>query len=993
MKFFEGMLQIFRYHNRLCLVGLVALVMAIYFRKDSFHIQLLPNLNPLRYSVVTEFPNHSAEDVDLTLSLPLSNRISSLKSVKKIKTQSIHGKSTVQIELRHAAPSWEFKENLYQLLFESKQELPLGVGVSKLIQGHQSENPFLELVIPKKSISSGQDVSFLINRIQYQLERISGVVSVSVIGEPKHSLLLSLLEERLDIFPIKTKDIENQIMASIQSGSLGKIIDLHQETEIKMEAEIQSIETLLKFPIYIGEGKSIPLSQIANASMVSFPFDTITQWNGNDSIYIAIYVDPKQNPLKIANEMQVVLSEFQNEMRLLVYSDASQELKSQLKQFFLFLLFSLICGLGFSYFLYREWFPVFSLFVSVVFSLVIFFHLMVTFSISINLLSLSGISVGIGMLFDANNLIYYSIQAHWSEEKEKSIAVIRGIRSVIVSLISSSLTTMIVIIPLLLYVNEWKDFFYDIGFSIVLLVFSSFLTAITIVPFLFLTVSPKLAVANTQVIPFDLKNVPKLDWLSNHTSFYAIVFVFFLLWILIGNFASERFEIFPRPKAIGMNVEVIPKQNVSIQEELFLISEVRRQFERLYQNQSLLLLPYLSLQENVSPYQLAIPIQFKWFFQGDDSKFSDEIWKGFDSARWRVKFIPIESELSRSLPFLPSDSIVITHLDWQSLMDWMFNVMNHPSNIRQKGQFDFSPSEVNLKTWKQNSFPDLELQPDYDDLQRKILLKNNPKQIGFLQNKTSLPFYIEFLSVDRDRIKNKYDGLPKFKSHTQDVIDSKSLFQVEERKISSEYRREFGRFSLEWFGDLGLETLLLNLKEKGFQYSVVSSKNEIFSFYLTLLVLLLFSYVFVYLAFVGIYESFYRPFIYLLISLSYFLVVIAVLMVLLGEVHFGHYIGLLILLGLSLDSLSLFGERWEEEKKKNLMQEKIALVLSWIRKPVLLNAGSTWFGLLPVVLIVLPGSEFVRSIAITMSIGIMISLYFVFYLYPKIFSTYFDSSQ
>ncbi|XDD47413.1 efflux RND transporter permease subunit [Leptospira sp. WS39.C2] len=988
MKLIEGMVQFFQKHNRLCWVGIIFMFFSVFSQLEKFQFQLLPNLSPTLYFITITYPNHSAEDVDKAVSFPLSNRISSVKSVKQIRTKSVHGKSTIQIYLQKNASLLDFKENLYQLLYEVKDELPHGIGIPKVQIGNEYQNPFFEFTVQKKNLYTKDEDRYLLDQLKYKLERVSGVVEVKRIGDTKTSFVISLYEKDLNNYPIQLKEIEFQISSALQSGSLGKIVEYGQETEIKFDPEIESLSELKKFPIHLGNGNFIPLEKIASVTKQSLQIDQMINQNGLESVYFAIYVDPNKDPLKLSKQIEFVISEYHDRLNPIVFYDASVELKDQINQFLFFLFLSLVCALSFSYFLYKEWFPVFCLLVSVTITLMLCFHFMVLFSISLNLLSLSGISVGIGMLFDANNLIYYSIRKQVNSSQKLPEIVLKGIRSVIVSLFSSGLTTMVVIVPLLLYAHEWKEFFYDIGLCIVLLIFSSLLVSVTIIPFLFLSFSPnifsRISDTSNQIV-----RVKKWNALVSHKYSMYLLLVLLVFLLIIRSYPFQ-FQIFPKPKPIGTRLLVTPQENINIKEEMFLISKIREIFNVSFKGTKILILSEETIDESEFPHQ-AMPFVIKWFHSKELNK-EDLNWiQEIDKTRWKIQTNELQSHLAQSLPFLPMDSVIIMHENWETLMVLLNDYLSLPTKEGSEGGFSFIPTPIKMKVWKPNLVLEPDLQPDMDDLSRKILYRNSSKYLGSIGAKNRIPLYLGIKSEHQNDKFNKSILLPNFKSKTKDTIFPDSLFQTEERDSFSEYRRESGSFYLEWVGILGVGEFILKEKEKGFRYQIHSEKKEISKFYNTLVILLVCSFVFIYLSLVAIYESFFRPAFYLSVSILYSICVLFFLILLLPEIHFGHYMGLVILIGLSIDSISLFGERWDEFKSIGDKTERINSIFNWFRKPFLLNSGSTFFGLVPVVLIEFPGSEFIRAIAITMCIGIIVSYVFVFQLYPKIFSKYYDS--
>ncbi|TGM70110.1 efflux RND transporter permease subunit [Leptospira levettii] len=985
MNFVGNMIQYFDRHNRLCWVCIILMFIGIYFQMDRFRFQLLPNLTPLQYQIMTTFPNHSAEEVDKSLSLPMSKRISSLKEVKQIRTFSEHGHSKIEILLQSNVSVWEFKEELFQLLFEIKDELPLGVGTPKVQMGSDHQNPFIEFTISKQTKLTNENFSYLVNQLKYKLERISGVIEVKKVGDSESFGFIHLRETFLKLHPIKIKDIEYQIISAMQAGSLGKLYDVGRETEIKYGPEISSLEEIRKFPIHLGDSKYIPLEEFADTSIQHSSVNQIVQHGGKNSVYFAIHVDRSQDPLKLSSQIHLILNEYNQSIQPVLYSDTSRELKKQLVQFFFFLFASLLCALIFSYSLYKEWFPVLCLLFAVIVSLVCFFHLMNLFSISVNLLSISGISVGIGMLFDANNLIYYSIQSQCQKESVKVNCVMEGVRNVLISLFCSALTTMVVIFPLLLYAHEWREFFYDIGLSIVLLIFSSLVTSVTVIPLLFITFNPQLQ-KKTDRQEKDLFQLPlgfNLIWAWKKWIVFLCLVMLFLTFVFYRN--KVQFQIFPNPKPIGKLIHVVPKSTIQFLEEKFLINEILNRINGNHLLQSIVILPQNTASDQWEANVNAVPFVIKFFdFEGSE-KWLTEVLQSINPNRWQVGVFEIHSELSQSLPFLPVDKIVLLHEDWDQLNRLAEEVLHLQTEEKLGGKFHFIPTPIQMKIWKTRILPNSEVQPDLEDLEKNLLYRTSPKYLGLLGKGNSLPMYLSMSKkTDASRLPPS-SSLPLFKSATKDLIFPESLFQMTEQKSFSVFQRESGKFFLEWMGDFGIENSILTKKSEGLQYYINSVKKETLNFYLTLFVLLVCSYVLIYLALVGIYESFYRPCIYLLISFSYFLSVTIFLIFIIPEIHFGHYMGLVILIGLSIDSISLYGERWELTKEIPDNSLRIKLVFDWLQKPILLNFGSTFFGLLPVVFIVFPGSEFVRAIAVTMCIGILVSCVFVFYLYPKIF--------
>ncbi|MCW7481128.1 efflux RND transporter permease subunit [Leptospira kanakyensis] len=978
-------------HKRLCWVISLSFLIAVFFRIPELEIWLLPKLTPIRYFVVTEFPNHSAEDTDLMVSLPISEILSSVKSVERIRSLSEHGKSIVELNLLYGASLPEFKEQIYQTIFEIKDKLPPGVGDSRLFEGEREERPFMEILIPKPKTKDLDDYDFHLKQLQFQLERIPGITEVRMVGKPKESSFISIDPKVLDLFPLTIRDLESQIRAGKEGGSLGKIDGYTKDTELKFSSEIKSYEDLNQFPIHLEGGKSVPLGQLTKIFESELPEEKLTRINGKDTIYLSIFSDSKTNPLRLSSEVQKKLNGF-NLLAANIYSDVSVELRTALRQFVVSLIWGLLFAFLFSYFLYKSWIPALLLFVAVSFSFVLFFHLILLFSISINLLSLGGISVGAGMLFDASNLTVFSIRKQISAGDSASNALIKGIQSVLVSLFSSSLTTIVVFIPLLVFPMEWKDFLFDSGINIALLVFCSFVSSLWMVPLLAVSI---------QNFPRDKENISKQEtfvsrWYEKTYQFgkyfnlrwFVIGFMFFFCFGVIE--LGSKLEIFPKQNVIGIRLQTLPKNGLSLAEELSFVNDLETKIKSFDPKISVLVFPNQKLESTQTHPQKAIPIQWKLYGLERSKEFevflSNYLSSGY-SSHWDWKWDPIGSEVTKVLPFLPDDKIVFFNKSWDLLQSFSYEWKNRADKLKLMGEFSFSPKKIFLEEWTRHPIPIPELLPEESDLKDRILYEYNPKYLGEIGEGTRRDLYLgigvsDFRSIDGIDL-----GRIGFKTKLNDLTYVGSFFSSEKKTSYDQFRRESGLFYMEWKGE-SPQFDKNEIKKTGISFLEFSAKNETHHFFYILLLLFIIAFAFIYLALVGIYESFFLPIFYLGISIFYLLVTSSTVFILFDSFHLGHYIGLVVLLGLSIDNISLFGERWMELNKGTSDEKSRETVFRWLVRPVTLNSGTTMMGFLPVLFLEFSGSEFSRSIALTMFVGIPISVCFVFYLYPFLFSKF-----
>ncbi len=336
-------------------------------------------------------------------------------------------------------------------------------------------------------------LAYIDDTIVPELEKINGVASVETMGGSREYVQVLLHEEHMKQYGLSMSDIANAVMSADFTSTIGDINRGEVNISLTASESYSTVKSLEDISISLSSGDIIHLTDIASVSMIEEERNSISRYNGMDNINISISKNQSANTIDVCNKVVEVVDRL-NASGLGIAITVSNNSGEQIYENIMNVVTSLLEGLAISMFVLLlflgDWRAAVIVAVSMPLSVFAALVLMSVFGMTINLMSLGGLVVGIGMMVDNSIVVLESSFTHRTELRTFADSAIEGANLVAGSVIASTVTTIVVFLPIALMDGMAGQLFKQVGFTIVFSMVASLISSLTMVPMLFVQLAP-----------------------------------------------------------------------------------------------------------------------------------------------------------------------------------------------------------------------------------------------------------------------------------------------------------------------------------------------------------------------------------------------------------------------------------------------------------------------------------------------------------------------
>lgn len=466
----------------LIFIGIVLIGIMLY---RQLSVDLLPEIDVNMVSVMTAYPGAGAEDVETNVTRPLEDVLNSTENIKEINSTSKDGMSVVILEFNWGSDMNNVMNDVRDKLDLISSSLPDGTSDPMILK-------FSTDMVPVIILSATADESanalykILDDQIVAPLNRVPGVGTVSISGAPQREVQVNVMPEKLEAYNIPLEQIAQKIAAENVNVPAGNLDVGSQTYMIRLQGEIAESRELNNMVIGTSQGQSIYLKDVAvvRDTVQSNVMESYT--NGQRSATIMIQKQTGANTVAIANAVKEWLPELQKnlppDIQLETVIDTSDNVKDSINSLLETVLLALvIVGLVVLFFLGR-WRATLIIMVSVPISLIGSFIYLYLTGNTINIISLSALSICIGMVVDDAIVVLENITTHIERGSHPLQASMYGTEEVSLSVIASTLTIVAAFLPMTLVGGLSGVLFKQLGWMVTIIISLSMIIALTLTP-------------------------------------------------------------------------------------------------------------------------------------------------------------------------------------------------------------------------------------------------------------------------------------------------------------------------------------------------------------------------------------------------------------------------------------------------------------------------------------------------------------------------------
>ena len=446
-------------------------------------LDLLPDISYPSLTVRTEFPDTAPGEVENLVTRPVEEAVGVLRGLQEIHSVSRAGVSEVTLEFEWGADmdelSMEVREKIDRLVLPEETE------ESIVLRYDPALDPILRIAL------TGSDDLTLLRRVAERevkqgLETRDGVAAALVKGGEEEEIQIELDQGRLAALGIEPEAISDILAASNLNRPGGSLESIQSQYLVRTLNEFDSLAEIAELPVNPAGGAPIRLADVARVVWGAKEREEITRVNGEESVEIAIYKEGDANTVAVAAEiaaaLEIIPDNMPAGMKLTVLFDQSRFIRQSIAEVRDSLLIGGLLAILVLWAFLRDLRPTVIIAVSIPLSIIVTFLLMDRLHVSLNIMSLGGLALGIGMLVDGSIVVLEAIHRRWRQGASRPQAAIEGTAEVGGAVIASVLTTVAVFFPIVFVEGIAGQLFRDQALTVTFSLLASLIVALTVIP-------------------------------------------------------------------------------------------------------------------------------------------------------------------------------------------------------------------------------------------------------------------------------------------------------------------------------------------------------------------------------------------------------------------------------------------------------------------------------------------------------------------------------
>ena len=440
----------------------------------KMEMELTPETEMSMVMIMTTYEDAGPEKVENLVTEKIESAVANVENVESISSTSSEGNSMVSIEFNYGTNLDTAITDLRDKLSMVEATLPDGCDSPNIMKMDMNSMPIATIVVSGDDMTSDELKSFAEDDIEPRLERQEGVASVDIMGGTEQEILIEIDPERLEGLWLTMTSIGQTLSAENSNQSGGSISYGEKSMTISTKLQMESIEDVKNTPIQIADGTVMRLGDIATVTETQKEITSISRYNGESCVTLSVTQSSDGNTVTAVNNiLDEVVSESGSTIEDSVMNVVSNIFTGAILSVLVMFVFLENIGLT----------GVIA--VSMPISIIGTFVFLYFSGTTLNMISLGGMSVGVGMLVDNSvvmleNIYRYRTTLGYGKVK----GTYRAGREVRSSLIASTLTTIVVFIPFVFVSGMMMQMMTDLALAIVFSLAMSLISAMTVVPML-----------------------------------------------------------------------------------------------------------------------------------------------------------------------------------------------------------------------------------------------------------------------------------------------------------------------------------------------------------------------------------------------------------------------------------------------------------------------------------------------------------------------------
>lgn len=452
----------------------------------SLTVDLFPKIDLPVAVVATSYEDAAPQEVENLISRPIESAVSTVEGIETVQSQSQSGSSLVIMMFSNGTDLDQALLDVRESVDQVKGMLPSQAGDPNIMRFNPDQLPVIWVGL------TGDDTASLTEIADDQLvpffERQGGVGSVSVEGGKEREIQLVLNEAKLQQYGVTTQTIIQSLNSANQSASVGTVEKGDKDLQLRVTGEFKSMKDIKQTLVQTEAGATVQVEDLAEVKDAYKDESGLTLVNGKPSVVLSILKKTDSNTVEVATNIKESMKEIERDLpkdvNLNVIIDTSDFIQMSIDSVGQNILIGGIISIFILLLFLKSIRATLVIGLSIPIAIITTFILMYFTGETLNILTLGGLALGLGMMVDSSIVILEHIYSYRQQGYNLKEAAIKGASELAPAVIASTTTTLVVFLPIIYVEGIASDMFTPLALTVSFSLITSLVVAITLVPML-----------------------------------------------------------------------------------------------------------------------------------------------------------------------------------------------------------------------------------------------------------------------------------------------------------------------------------------------------------------------------------------------------------------------------------------------------------------------------------------------------------------------------
>ncbi|MBR7554142.1 efflux RND transporter permease subunit [Allobacillus sp. GCM10007491] len=471
-------------------VGVIMIILAIlalgFISFRNLSVDLFPEIDLPIAVVATSYDGAAPQEVEELVTKPIESSVSTIEGIEQVQAQSQPGSSLVMM-------MFSMDTNLDNALLNVRESvdsvsgfLPEGANSPSVLRFDPAQMPVMWIGLTGSDKAELQRVAE--NDIQPLFERQAGVGSVQIEGGESEEIQVQLDQQKLTQYGLNSQQVMQAVQNANQSMSAGVIERGNQELQLRIPGEYESIDEIRETQIQTPQQTFIRLDDIATVERATVESNGLSMVSGEEAVVLSILKQTDANTVSVSDEIQAAIKKAEKDLpegieAQIVFDNAEfirMSINSVVQNLLLGAAFAVLILLLFL----KSFRATLVIGLSIPIAVISTFTLMYFTGETVNILTMGGLALGIGMMVDSAIVILEHIVTYRERGYSMKEAARLGASEIAPAVIASTTTTLVVFLPIIFVEGIASEIFAPLALTVAFALIASLIASITLIPML-----------------------------------------------------------------------------------------------------------------------------------------------------------------------------------------------------------------------------------------------------------------------------------------------------------------------------------------------------------------------------------------------------------------------------------------------------------------------------------------------------------------------------